>query len=407
MNTRQPLGLYVHIPFCETKCGYCDFYSVETAGRDFGAFIDRLLIELTIRTTDHIDRFTTIFVGGGTPTILPPQELQRLADALGPIAIQSNVEEFTVEANPASLDDEKMAILKSAGVDRISFGVQSFHESELAFLERLHTPADIVPSVKVARNHGIARLNLDLIFGIPGQTMQTWADTLSQAIDLNPDHLSCYALTYEPATRLTAQLDRNRFEPCDEALEADMFEFTIDQLAANNFHQYEISAYAKPNQQSRHNLVYWRNENYIGVGPSAAGYFNDIRYKNVADVSRYQRMIDETGTAVLQQETPNQPQSAAETAMLNLRLNEGINTDHFRTKTGLDPRECFADAIRQNQLTGLIETTETCIKLTRKGRLLADTVIQSFFDEVWDQSDRQADKSDYPLPIFSSTEPRP
>jgi len=375
-------GLYLHVPFCTTKCGYCDFYSVPCAGRATGELVERLLAELAGRLAETPLTVATIFLGGGTPTVLPAEELARLLEPLARVARSGACREFTVEANPATLDDEKAGLLASAGVDRLSLGAQSFHASELAVLERIHAPEDIAPAVRTARRAGIGRINLDLIFGIPGQTLASWTASLDRAMELEPGHLALYDLTYEPGTGLTRRRDLGQITPCDEELEADMYLAAIDRVAAAGYEQYEISNFAQPHQRCRHNLIYWNHEPYIGVGPSAAGYVEGVRYRNVPDVERYMDMIDAQGTAVVETERLEGLRLAGEMAMLQLRLAEGIDAAHFRRCTGLDAHQVFAAAIARYESLGLLTGTDTHIALTRRGRLLADTIITDFMAEL-------------------------
>jgi len=391
-------GLYLHVPFCTTKCGYCDFYSIPAEGRDAGGLVSRLLDELARRMADPPAPITTIFVGGGTPTVLPHAELARLLEPLARIAgvreagatrkgkagaiHPGAVREFTVEANPGTLDDEKAGLLVAAGVDRLSLGAQSFDPAELTVLERLHSPDDIAPAVRIARRAGIRRLNLDLIFGVPGQTLAGWLESLDRAIELDPDHLALYGLTYEPGTTLTRRRDAGRVQPCDDGLEAEMYLAAFDVTAAAGFEQYEISNFARPNQRCLHNLIYWHNEPYVGVGPSAAGYVGGLRYRNVPDLHRYQQMIDQLGHAVIERERIEGRQLAAETAMLQLRLIDGIDRAEFEQRTGFDPHQVFARSIARYELRGLLSVSPARMALTRNGLLVADAIIADFMADL-------------------------
>lgn len=370
-----PCGLYVHVPFCETKCGYCDFYSVALKDRDSRPLARGLARELRARVRESVHEVRTVFFGGGTPTVLPLNELAGLLESLAEVVAVPRLEEFTVEANPATVDDEKAELLVSAGVNRVSMGAQSFFPGELATLERLHSPEDIAPSVATLRRHGVTQVNLDLIFGIPGQTLDTWSRSLARAVTLNPDHIACYGLTYEPGTRLTAMRRHGRLRLCDEDLEADMFLLTMDALEAAGYRQYEISNYAKPGCECRHNLLYWRNEPYIGVGPSAAGCVDGRRYKNVADVAGYVRLIERDGHAEVETETIDTEMLIVELVMMQLRLKEGLSIAAFRERIGVDPRDSFGDALTRLVALGLVAVSETHIALTRSGRLVANTVI--------------------------------
>lgn len=370
-----PCGLYIHVPFCETKCGYCDFYSVALNDRNPAPLVDCIGRELRQRVNGRAQAVRTVFVGGGTPTILPLTELARLLNFLNEVLEVRQLEEFTVEANPATVGDDKAELLVSSGVSRVSLGAQSFFPNELATLERIHSPDDIAPSLTTLRRHGIGQINLDLIFGIPHQTLETWSQSLARVIDLGPDHIACYGLTYEPGTRLTAMRRHGRMTPCDEDLEADMFLRAMDALESAGYRQYEISNYAKPGCECRHNLLYWRNEPYIGVGPSAAGCLHGRRYKNIADVAGYVRLIDRDGLAEVESETIDAEMLITEMVMMQLRLNEGLSIAAFRDRIGLDPREFFGDALPRLVDLDLVTVSETHIALTRAGRLVANTVM--------------------------------
>jgi len=368
-------GLYIHTPFCETKCGYCDFYSVAMKDRDPGPLVDAVIAELRSRVQSSSLLVRTIFLGGGTPTVLPHAQLDRLLDAVVDVVPMDGVSEFTVEANPATVDDAKAESLVSHGVTRVSMGAQSFLPNELATLERLHTPDDIAPSVETLRRCGISNINLDLIFGIPGQSVDTWQQSVHRALDLGVQHLACYGLTYEPATRLTAQKHAGSITPCDENLEADMFEKTRDWLAAAGLQQYEISNFARPGYPCRHNLVYWRNETYIGVGPSAAGCAYGRRHKNVADVNRYVSMIAEQGQAEIDVEEVTPETLVLEIILMQLRLVEGISIDRFRQQTGHHPRDLFGETLSRLQNQGLVLSDDRRIALTQAGLLMANAVM--------------------------------
>ena len=376
-------GLYLHIPFCETKCGYCDFFSVALKGRNPGPLVERLLNELRGRTKG-IDCIATVFMGGGTPTLLPLDLLERVLKEIGKIVCVAELEEYTVEANPATVDDAKARLLVESGVTRVSMGAQSFHVSELATLERLHSPDDIAPSMATLRRNGVTQVNLDLIFGIPGQTMLSWRQSLQRAIDLAPDHIACYGLTYEPATRLTALRNTSRLTPCDEDLEAEMFLATMDILAAAGYEQYEISNYARPGCKSRHNLIYWRNEPYIGVGPSAAGCLPrnwhlpqgaSRRYKNIADIAGYVRSMDAHDHAEAESEIVEGTTLILEMILMQLRLTEGLFVADFEVRTGHDLHQVFGDVLLRFADAGLVTINENAISLTRQGFLQANYVL--------------------------------
>lgn len=377
MNTSglSGVGLYVHIPFCETKCGYCDFYSVAVKDRDTSPLVEGVIQEIETRLGDNAYRVQTVFCGGGTPTILPAYQLETLLKTIARFTPVDHLQEFTVEANPATVDREKAALLKASGVNRVSMGAQSFYPDELETLERIHSPDDIAPSVKVLRDQGIEQINLDLIFGIPGQTLETWSGSLQQAIALKLDHLACYGLMYEPATRLTAMKRTGRITPCDEQLEADMFELTIDVLGDAGYRQYEISNFAKPGCESLHNLMYWRNEPYVGVGPSAAGCVDGRRYKNIADVGGYLAGLKERGHAESESEVLDCETLMHEMVLMQLRLVEGLSIQNFYDRTGANPVELFGEVLSRFVDEGYVTVSDTHISLTRRGRLVTNSIM--------------------------------
>ncbi len=377
------VGLYIHVPFCRKKCGYCDFCSIVADTDIMHRGVDALLGELDSGPAGIAlrGRVRTIFVGGGTPTVLPPAELGRLLQAFKCANRLTDAgPEFTVEANPATLDPTRADLLREAGVSRISIGAQSFDQRELDTLDRSHHPDDVHRTVSIARQVGIKSINLDLIFGIPGQTLSTWASSLEQALALEVNHVSCYGLTYEQGTPLHRRLRRGEIQACDEESEAAMYEYAIDRLTAAGFEHYEVSNFARPGSRCEHNLRYWRNEPYVGIGPSAASYLAGERTQNVADVRQYIERIAAGRSPIATRERLDAKARAGEAAMLRLRLIEGIDRKQFEEKTGFDPMTLFVGAIERHAGDCRISVTDTHIRLTRAGLLIADAVMADFID---------------------------
>ncbi|NLX15246.1 MAG: radical SAM family heme chaperone HemW [Phycisphaerales bacterium] len=372
------VGLYIHIPFCRRKCGYCDFVSQHIEPDLAEAFVHALLRELHTTFDPSTMRIVTVFIGGGTPTILPMDLLHRLLAGLVEWVRPDTHVEFTMEANPETVQETTIELLRVSGVNRLSLGVQSFHQTELEVLNRGHHPEDVIRSVSLARGAGMPHCNLDLIFGIPGQSLSTWQDNLRQAMGLNPDHLSCYGLTYEPGTNLHRQRESGAVRPVAEEVEAEMYLAAIDQLTEAGFARYEISNFARPEAQCLHNLRYWHQEPVIGLGPSAAGYLQGHRWKNVTDLREYIRMLNRNERPVMDVECLPPFRRAGELAMLMLRTAKGINRREFEEKTGFDPLCLFADITKQHQQVGLLDVSPDGICLTREGLLLADTVLADF-----------------------------
>lgn len=371
-------GLYAHVPYCHSICGYCDFYSEVLDRGGTGRLVAALLAELEQARSAHRVRPETLFVGGGTPTTLPPDELRRLLAGLRACAADAALLEFTVEANPATVTPEIADVLAAAGVTRVSIGAQSFDRSELRVLERIHRPEQVAETVRCVRAAGIREVNLDLIFAVPGQSLESWLRNLHQALELGVDHLSCYGLTYEKGTPLFDQLASGQVRRADADLEADMYEATLDALAAAGFEHYEISNFARPGRRCRHNLLYWRNEPHLGLGPSAAGFVGELRYRNVPDTAEYVRSVEAGRRPRVQQERLSREHRARETMMLQLRLIEGVPRGEFRRRFGGDPAEIFAEVVERHVALGLLSVTDERIALTRRGLLLADSVIADF-----------------------------
>jgi oxygen-independent coproporphyrinogen-3 oxidase len=314
--------------------------------------------------------------------VLPPEDLERLFSMLQSVARKHPVEEFTVEANPGTLTRDALSILTLAGVDRISIGAQSWDAADLRSLGRSHAPADVERSIRLTRAHGIARLNLDLIFGIPGQTTESWRTSLEKTLDTGVDHVSCYALTYEPGTPLTERMHAGRVSPCDEDIETEMYGLAMKMLRSAGYEQYEISNFARPGQQCLHNLIYWRQEPYIAVGPSAAGFVNGIRYKNVPNIARYAHAVEKDGEAVAEIEPVSELTLAGELLMMQLRLSEGVDVRRFEERTGIAPGEEFRDSLRRFTDAGLMHHTPERLTLTDAGRLVADGIIADMYAEL-------------------------
>jgi len=379
MTTSEPVqAVYLHVPFCRRLCGYCDFYSIVPEKNVIAPLVGALLRELDACSRAARIDVKTAFVGGGTPTLLPPDELHRLLSAVGKLAGARGVEEFSIEANPATVTADIADVLTASGVNRISIGAQTFQADELTTLERIHGPREIVDTVELCRERGLEQINLDLIFAIPGQSLQSWKESLRAACALEPDHLSCYSLTYEPGTRFYDLLKAGKLTRVDQDLDADMYEAAVDILTGAGFEHYEISNFARPGRRCRHNLVYWHNQPYCGVGPAAAGFVNGVRYKNVADLNRYIDAIDADSNARVEDERRTPEQRARETAMLELRLIEGLDRGCFARRFGQDPIAFFDHAVKRNVENGLLTVTDNHIRLTRKGLLLADRVIADF-----------------------------
>lgn len=323
-NSNRPVGsLYIHIPFCFHKCHYCDFYSIVDRRDRQTAFVNRLVDELARLAPAAARPMETVFIGGGTPTLLAEPLWRRFLEGLNRDFECSDGTEFTVEANPETVSASLLKTLVEGGVNRMSIGAQSFHRRHLETLERWHEPESVERAVRLARVAGLRSVNLDLIFGIPDETLAEWTQDLERAIDLAPDHISAYGLTYEPNTAMTARLHAGEFELIDESIEAEMFILADERLHEAGYRRYEISNFARSRHECRHNLAYWRSENWLAAGPSASGHLDGCRWKNAPSLSGY---LESTGLApLIELERPQVRTRLAERLMMGLRLAEGLD----------------------------------------------------------------------------------
>ena len=325
---------------------------------------------------DHIETFQTVYIGGGSPSCLPAEQLLRLIREI--TSHWPKPEEFTIEVNPGQVNKGIFSQLRTAGVTRISIGAQSFNPDELTFLGRRHSVGDTGRAVEMARQAGFENIGLDLIFAIPHSTLSSWKYSLCSAIDLGVQHISAYALTYEEGTPLQKSVEAGEVAPVDEETDRQMYETTIDELEKAGFKQYEISNFAKPGFECKHNLNYWANKPYIGVGPAAGAYWNGKRTLNISDIKKYIEAIEQGKTVIAESETPDNTQIACETAVLNLRRRCGIILDEFEKQTGFDAMKLFAEPIGRYQNLGLIEATDGRLFLTRDALPIADSVLCDF-----------------------------
>jgi oxygen-independent coproporphyrinogen-3 oxidase len=374
----KPHGAYIHVPFCRHKCHYCDFYSfVDTQDRQ-EAFVERLEQELAA-AAELIDAGTilsTVFIGGGTPTMLRPPLLARMLAAVRrslPLAPAPQLE-WTVEANPETVDREISETLVAGGVNRTSLGAQSFTPRLLSALERDHRIESVGEAISHLRAAGIANLNLDLIFGVPGSTLEDWAFDLDAALALAPDHLSAYGLTYEPNTPLAVKESRGEVDAVEEDLEAAMYEHACDRLGLAGFERYEISNWAKPGRACRHNLLYWRNESWLAFGPSASGHLDGLRFKVVPRLGEW--LESKEPWPLSEWERLDASGTFGEELMLSLRLAEGLDADWLEqglSRFDLDGAK--RRAIEAALADGRLEPVDGRVRLTARGTLLANTLL--------------------------------
>src|SRR5579859_4931041 len=376
----ESVSLYLHIPFCHTRCYYCDFntYAGILPLREpyvRALFNEIILLGEEARYGDgRSRRARTIFFGGGTPSLLTTAQVRRLLDACRAAFMLDEDAEITLEANPGTLTREKLVGLREAGINRLSLGSQSFDAQLLKTLGRIHTPAEITGAVSAARAAGFTSINLDFMFGLPGQSMHQWQETLEQALALRPEHLSLYSLIIEEGTPFFDWTQEGRIIPGDEDLCADMYEYADQRLQVAGYVNYEISNWALPGHQSRHNLTYWRNLPYIGMGAGAHSFFAGKRFSNERDPQRYINTLKKRQLPVVESETIEKAQEMSETAFLALRTAEGLHLPTFEERF-TTPFSSFAgDRLRLVDEAGLLEQAGGWLRLSKRGRLLGNEV---------------------------------
>lgn len=377
-------GVYVHIPFCRTKCTYCAFVSGDFDESLSARYMPAL--ETEIRSAGIAagrPRVDSVFFGGGTPSLLPPDELVRIVDRIRESFDVAPDAEITVEMNPGTLTPGKLEAYRKAGVNRASVGVQSFDNEELESIGRVHDADEARAAVAMLRAAGFDNLSLDLIAGLPLQRIETWRRNLESAIALDPDHLSLYLLELHPGTKLARDVDAGRVVRPDDDVAAEMYDEMVDRLAGAGFVQYEISNFAKSlpdgsDRRSRHNEKYWLDADYFGFGVSAHGYLNGERRSNVRSIAGYADAIEDTGDATHERTQLDARDRAAEAAFLGLRRTAGIDLARFEERYGINLIQSFAEGLDPLLEAGLLDASEGRLRLTRSGLLLSNEVFQAF-----------------------------
>jgi len=366
-------GLYVHIPYCRRKCLYCGFHSVPLQHQDTTPLLQALRSELHSYSLDAI---TTAYVGGGSPTSLAPPALdtliQEIAQACPPL------QEFTVECNPGETTKSRLEQILSLGVNRLSFGVQSFQSNELQTLGRVQRPDQAYQAVQEALSLGCRNLSIDLIFAIPGSNLAAWKENLTRAIDLGVPHLSAYSLSYESGTPLESACQSGQLIAIDEETDRAMYEMAIEMLTSAGYEHYEISNFALPGYACQHNLDYWHNRPFLGVGPGAASYWQGIRRQNIADIETYCDQVMNGHRPWCEEIRTSAEDTLCETAVLGLRTREGIDLGRFFQHTGSDFWNTFGRIATVHIQRGLLERRDNSVRLTQQALPIADTVLCDF-----------------------------
>ncbi len=376
----ETASLYLHIPFCHTRCHYCDFNTYAGMLPLREPYVKALLKEVALAGTmaQHPDgsqrRARTIFFGGGTPSLLTVAQIARLlAACFASFAIDADAE-ITMEANPGTLNAEQLQGIRAAGINRLSMGAQSFDAELLQTLGRIHTPDEITQAVEFARAAGFTSINVDFMFGLPGQTMQQWRETLDRALKLRPEHLSLYSLIIEEGTPFHTWAHEGRITPGDEDLCADMYEYADEQLCAAGYENYEISNWALPGHHSRHNLTYWQNLPYIGMGAGAYSTFKGRRFSNILDPMEYIKAVNAHRLPEADSERVEREQEMSETAFLALRTAMGLHLPTFEQRFSLPFADFAGNRLQPVEEAGLLEHEEEWLRLSKRGRLLGNEV---------------------------------
>ena len=376
----ETTSLYLHIPFCHTRCHYCDFNTYAGILPLREPYVRALLAEINTAgrfarlPSGERRRSRTIFFGGGTPSLLTVEQITRLLKACSTSFAVDEGAEITLEANPGTLSQEQLAGLRAAGINRLSMGAQSFDAHLLKTLGRIHSPEDITQAVQYARTAGFTSINIDFMFGLPGQTMHHWRQTLDRALDLHPEHLSLYSLIIEEGTPFYTWTHAGQITPADEDLCADMYEYADERLQAAGYENYEISNWSLPGHQSRHNLTYWHNLPYLGMGAGASSFFDNRRFSNVREPLAYIRLLRDGQRPEAESETVDRAQAMSETAFLALRTAMGLHLPTFEERFGQPFTQFAGDRLQLVEEAGLLEHDRDWLRLSKRGRLLGNEV---------------------------------
>lgn len=374
-------GVYIHIPFCHQICNYCDFNKVFFKNQPVDEYIEALGREMELTVQQMPEAFAnieTIFLGGGTPTSLSAAQIEKLLALIAKHIPLSNVKEFSSEANPDELTVEKLQALYKGGVNRLSMGVQSFDQGLLEKIGRTHSNEHVYETIQNAKDVGFTNISIDLMYGLPGQTMEQWQDSLEKALALKLPHYSAYSLIVEPKTIFYIQYAKGKLSLPTEDLEAEMYGVLIDTMEAHGVHQYEISNFAHEGYSSTHNKIYWDNDEYAGFGAGAHGYLQGVRYSNVAPIKKYIELVMEGNRPLLQEHSVTPEERLEEQMFLGLRKTAGVTHAEFEQKFGQSMASLYEEIITKLQQEKLLEIDGQGVRLTRRGRFVGNEVFQRF-----------------------------
>lgn len=376
------LGLYIHVPFCAQKCNYCDFnsYKIEEKNQKTDYLIS-IRKEMELYKEEFKNKeFTSVFLGGGTPSILTPEELTTLMENIYSNFNIGKDAEITMECNPGTLDKAKLKAIKSLGINRLSMGLQVTQDHHLKYIGRIHTYEQFEKNYKDAIEVGINNINVDLMYSLPNQSFDEWKETLNKIINLNPSHISAYSLILEEGTKFYDMYLNKEFELNDEEVDINIYNYTIDTLYKNGYHQYEISNYSKEGYECKHNIVYWQCDNYLGLGPGASGYINNYRYSNICDIKGYNKCLEYDKRPIEEKNILSKKDEMEEFIFMGLRMNKGINLDEFYKRFNIDFKHRYNNILDKLKNLNLIIEQNNNIILTQRGREISNTVFVEFID---------------------------
>ncbi|WP_434797221.1 radical SAM family heme chaperone HemW [Terrisporobacter vanillatitrophus] len=373
------LGLYIHIPFCISKCKYCDFNSYKLDLDEKRKYLNAIEKEMKFYKEEIRGKeIDTIFIGGGTPSILNQNEIKFLFNNIKSNFKIKNDAEITMECNPGTLTLDKLNTMKECGVNRLSIGLQAVQNKHLEYIGRIHTYEEFQKNYYQAKEVGFENINIDLMYALPNQSKKDWMESLEKVVKLNPTHISAYSLILEENTELFNMYEKNEFKLLDEDTDIEMYEYTIKYLKSHGYNQYEISNYAKEGFECKHNILYWKCKNYVGLGASASGFLNEIRYNNFCELDKYEGIIHSGKKPIEWKEKLSIKDKIEESIFLGLRMNEGIEFKHFHEKYNVNFREVYKNEINKLGKMKLIEISDKGMKLTQKGREISNSIFVEF-----------------------------
>ncbi len=376
------LGLYIHIPFCAQKCYYCDFNSYKIKNNnEKKEYISNLEKEINMYKDEFKNKsFTSLFLGGGTPSILNENEIEEIMKNIYKNFDIDRDAEITIECNPGTLNKSKLHKYKELGINRISMGLQVTQNQHLKNIGRIHTYEQFEKNYREALEVGFSNINIDLMYSLPGQSIEEWKETLDKIIKLSPTHISAYSLILEEGTKFYEMYENKDFELVEEDIDIEVYEYTIEVLKKKGYNQYEISNYSKPGYECKHNIIYWKCENYLGLGAGASGYIKNDRYSNVETLEDYNEKIKSNIKPIDNTINLSSKDKMEEFIFMGLRMNEGISLQSFENKFNVNFKQKYNDILEKLKNLNLIEEQNNSVYLTQKGRELSNTVFIEFIN---------------------------